>query len=224
VANAGGANVAGFVNALNATVIKFKDGTDATKLLAFDLSGITTATTRTLTVPNKSGTIATFADVGLTPIATITPTAAAFVDFLSTFSGSYDNYLIIGQGLAPSATDTLVLRLATGGAADANSVYFNINVNGPPVTTPATSSGNLTNSIPSTGGLGFSLLISNVNDATRFKRMHLDASYQIGTPSYQSSATEIAYTAANTVSGLRLYWSSGANFQAVGKVRVYGFN
>jgi hypothetical protein len=35
-----------------------KDDADATKLLSFQLSGITTGTTRTLTVPNISGTIA----------------------------------------------------------------------------------------------------------------------------------------------------------------------
>jgi len=39
------------------------DGTDITKKLALELSGITTATTRTLTVPDKSGTIATTSDL-----------------------------------------------------------------------------------------------------------------------------------------------------------------
>jgi hypothetical protein len=39
------------------------DDSDATKKLNLQLSGITTATTRTLTVPDKSGTIATTADL-----------------------------------------------------------------------------------------------------------------------------------------------------------------
>jgi hypothetical protein len=38
--------------------VLFADNTDATKKLAFELSGLTTATTRTLTVPDASGTIA----------------------------------------------------------------------------------------------------------------------------------------------------------------------
>lgn len=38
---------------------RFKNTADATKLLALDLSGITTGTTRTLTIPNQNGTIAT---------------------------------------------------------------------------------------------------------------------------------------------------------------------
>lgn len=37
--------------------IQFTDGTDTTKVVAFTMSAITTGTTRTLTVPNESGTI-----------------------------------------------------------------------------------------------------------------------------------------------------------------------
>jgi len=40
------------------------DDADSTKNLAFQLSGITTGTTRTLTVPDKSGTLAMLDDVG----------------------------------------------------------------------------------------------------------------------------------------------------------------
>jgi hypothetical protein len=42
----------------------FQDDVDNTKKMAFQLSGITTATTRTLTVPNVSGTIVTTGDTG----------------------------------------------------------------------------------------------------------------------------------------------------------------
>lgn len=42
----------------------FVDNADATKVLQFELSGLSTATTRTLTVPNASGTIALIADLG----------------------------------------------------------------------------------------------------------------------------------------------------------------
>jgi len=44
--------VAAFTNLLKATVIRFKDGSDATKLFAFDLASLTTATTRTAKVPD----------------------------------------------------------------------------------------------------------------------------------------------------------------------------
>lgn len=40
------------------TAFRLRDGTDQTKLLAFDLSGISAGTTRSLAAPNASGTIA----------------------------------------------------------------------------------------------------------------------------------------------------------------------
>ena len=50
--------------AFKASIFRLRDTADQTKLLAFDLSGITTGTTRTLTVQDASGTIALSADVG----------------------------------------------------------------------------------------------------------------------------------------------------------------
>lgn len=45
------------------SAFRLRDGTDQTKLLALDLSGITTATTRTLTVQDKNGTVALTSDI-----------------------------------------------------------------------------------------------------------------------------------------------------------------
>lgn len=42
---------------LLASTFSLKDGTDATKVVKFDVSGVTTATTRTLTVPDATDTI-----------------------------------------------------------------------------------------------------------------------------------------------------------------------
>jgi hypothetical protein len=53
---------ASWTDALNATVMRFADGSDATKKMALDLSGFTTATTRTVTVPNRDGTMAMLGD------------------------------------------------------------------------------------------------------------------------------------------------------------------
>jgi len=44
-------------DAVNASVVRFADGTDATKKLALVLSGITTATTRSITVPDADFTL-----------------------------------------------------------------------------------------------------------------------------------------------------------------------
>lgn len=44
-------------------VFRIQDNSDATKELAFECSGITTATTRTVTIPDKSGTLAMTSDI-----------------------------------------------------------------------------------------------------------------------------------------------------------------
>jgi hypothetical protein len=53
-----GTNVS-WTDSLKATILRWVDGSDITKKLAFNLAGITTATTRTLTVPDHNGTILT---------------------------------------------------------------------------------------------------------------------------------------------------------------------
>lgn len=77
-------------NLLKATVIRFKDGADASKLLAFSLSGITTATTRTVTIPDKSGTMAMTSD-----LVFVFSTGFLSADQTITFAGT----LTIAHGL-----------------------------------------------------------------------------------------------------------------------------
>jgi len=51
--------IAGAVNEFSDNVFRVKDNSDATKKLAFECSGISGSTTRTMTVPNTDGTIST---------------------------------------------------------------------------------------------------------------------------------------------------------------------
>lgn len=81
----------------------FEDNSDTSKKMVFELSGITTATTRTLTVPNASGTIALAADVSQTLGFTATGVAGIYPN------GDTDT------GLASNAANTLMLM--TGGTA-----------------------------------------------------------------------------------------------------------
>lgn len=111
------------VKAANLTV---QDGTDTTKRLAFALSGITTGTTRTLTIPNASGTIAltsnTLGDFASTTSAQLagvisdeTGSGALVFGTLPTLTGAVVN--TIGGG---TANDTLKIVDTTVAASNPN--------------------------------------------------------------------------------------------------------
>jgi len=215
--------------------------TDASKWLLFTTTAVASpAGYKNLTVSHVAGSAASpfvdgeslvlkftrngdKGDVGAaglsTPLAVLTPTAVANVDALSVFSATYDNYLVLGTGLKPSAADTLFMRLAVGGVTDTapnyNSgsspvAFMNISVSG----------------VLNTGkGVNFWANIMNVNDAATIKSVVGRANCQTdATPTYSSGPFASNYTAASVVTGLRLFWQSGANFAAQGKVRIYGYN
>lgn len=163
---------------------------------------------------------------GMTLLATLTPTAAANLDFLTTFTAAFDNYLIIGEGLtnnAGAATDSLGMRLANAGTADAGSKY---SIAANLATTVLASSWIFTAGVLGNGkGCSFHARIVNTNDATNLKFAFFDAGSQVAaTPQYQFTTYGGAYDSANAVSGFRLYWNSASNFGATGKIRVYGYN
>ena len=166
----------------------------------------------------------TWGSNGLKLVATLTPTAAANLDFLSTFSSTYDNYLIIGDGITVASDDFIRMRLANAGAADSGSNYYStVQAAGTAFSTSATNQ-QITSTITSAGtGAGFEIRLLNVNDASKMKVMHvLGASQSAATPAFINYYSDGVYNPANTVSGFRLYLNGGSNFGATGKVYVYG--
>jgi hypothetical protein len=95
------------------------DNSDSTKNLAFQLSGLTTGTTRTLTAPDASGTIALTSDFAAPPaIGSTTPNSAAFTS-LSANNGTltasapvldlaqtWNNAAVLFTGAQIAITDT----------------------------------------------------------------------------------------------------------------------
>lgn len=172
------------------------------------------------------GSVASWGGVpasALTLLATLTPTAAANVDFLSAFSSTYDNYLIIGQGILPASDDSLRIRFAVAGAADSAANYYS-NV----IATAATSAltyGSIQNSVYASGkGVNFEILVENANATTSSKTaLNRAVAQTASSPSYLAQQYGTTYPAASVVSGFQLLWVSGSNFQATGTVRVYGY-
>lgn len=224
--------------------------TDATKWLEFSVSSLASpAGYKNLTVVPVAGSAASpFADgdslvlkftangdkgdtgsigpnAGLTLLATLTPTVAANVDFLTAFSSTYDAYEIVCEGILPdSGTAQLYLRVATGGSADSGSNYYTRSIDDTSAGSAATNYHPVTNSVLSTGkGCCASVRVTNANDATNMKMIESRSVSQTNATDFFSMGRTSAYTPANTVSGFRLLWS-GANFAATGKIRVYGYS
>lgn len=156
---------------------------------------------------------------GLVLLATLTPTAAANVDFLNTFNSNYDSYIIIGEGLLPSSSDLLRVRLATGGVVDSSNSYYDAS--------SAVSSAEVIGGSTLPTGIGgcFFLKVINVNSATSLKMIEAAFSTQnAATPTYANGTVGYSYVAANTVSGVRFFWNSGSTFSATGKIRIYGYS
>jgi hypothetical protein len=162
--------------------------------------------------------------IGMKLLATVTPTVAANIDFLTTFTSDYDNYLIVLEGILPATSNkALNLRMAVAGVADAGPNYSGtatINTQ----TTTADNTAVLSAATLNTGkGLCGSVLLTNCNDAVNAKGIEISTCAQtIATPGWTSHIHHRMYFAANAVTGFRLY-PQGDNFAATGQVRVYGF-
>lgn len=209
-------------NALKASVIRFADGTDATKLAAFDLSGITTATTRTYTLPNTSGTLALLSDTATAMqvlASTTISTPVLQLDFLNIFTAAFDVYVIRIEGLVSSAANILNLALAKAGAVDSSAAYSAFVADGA-LQGSGQSVFNTGVSIPAAGATSAfvgSFEITNTNSATTGKLVTMIASATLN--SYMRTAS---YLGTNTVTGFRLYLQGGTATLNGGTVRVYG--
>lgn len=153
---------------------------------------------------------------GLTrPIAVLTPTAAANVDALNVFSSSYDNYLILFNGILPASNDRLAIRMAVSGVVDSTAGHHS---DGTYI---------LVGSSIYSSGIGFSgsILITNANSAATVKAASIQGYGQRdAVPTYDTTAVSGAYLASNAISGVRLIWIGGANFAPVGKFLIFAYN
>ena len=187
-------------------------------------NGTTASWTETKTVNGASivgsGNIGT----GLVPLAVLTPTAAANVDFLSTFSSSYDSYLIVGTNLNSNSgtSDALLLRLANSGTVDTASNYASSATPATAFTTTATNIPITSNVLAAGKGADFMLVVRNVNSSSGLKSVSVNSEYQTNaTPGWRFEVYAGVYVS-GTVSGIRFYWSAGSNFIAQGSIKIFG--
>lgn len=95
----------------------FVDGTDNSKKLALQLSGITTSNTRTLTIPDKDGTVAVTSDLTLGRVTGATVGSAT----------ATDQAISITNNTASTSTTTGALKV-TGGVGIGGNLYIGGNL------------------------------------------------------------------------------------------------
>jgi hypothetical protein len=100
--------------------VSFVDGADTSKKLAFQLSGITTSTTKTLTIPNNDGTIALTSDIGngaltISAVATAATSNTVTLELSGAYSANTSTARTLDLKVGPALT-ALATLMTTAGA------------------------------------------------------------------------------------------------------------
>ncbi|NHZ93551.1 hypothetical protein F2P45_31795 [Massilia sp. CCM 8733] len=196
-----------------------KGSADITKQLKFEIDGFTAATTRTVTIPNKNGTMAMLEDSGLGFLGEVVlVTATANIDFLSIFNGGiYDRFLITIQNANSTTSGSeFLIRYAIAGVVDSTASY-NASAYGSVLGSTTTA---LALGTPSAGNPMQSEFTLYNNDIGNSKRSHVcSPSGNFGEilRGFHYKATPVA------LSGFRIYVANGTDLIAGTTVRVYGF-
>lgn len=193
-----------------------QDDGDATKQLAFQCSGITTGNTRTLTVPNFSGTIATLAGTETLSAKTLTtPTIAATLGALSVGGSVTSNDATTPSFILPSGatnTGTVVINGKTSGSLTIktnDSTAQAITITG-----GAQTSGATTLTIPDQAGVSSSFVFTTLAQTLTNKVVNNH------TFAVNASGASAAQTPAATV---RTYIAGSAISVPVGKMQIGTF-
>jgi hypothetical protein len=170
----------------------------------------------------------------LTLLSTVTASASATVDIESTFSSTYDSYMLVGTGIT-AANDgvNLFAQMKLGGAYDtgANYVFHTQHSTSAATTYQATNSAGAT-SIRIFGGDGisnnasasgnFTMYISNPSSTALRKQIYFTGSCVSYSLVHIHACGSGHNTATTALTGIRLFLGSG-NITS-GKFRLYGIS
>jgi len=164
-----------------------------------------------------SGNVTT-ATGALVYLSLVDASGASTVDVETGFGATYENYLIIAEGIVLSGADAVVARWKLSGAYVTTSTYISSDTAaGTPATSTQTSlptfSGNIT-----TGG-SFKYFISNVNSGI-VKTGRCEAQGVNATPGLVSGDQAHYNSGTGALTGIRFYCTGGATI--TGKFRLYG--
>lgn len=161
----------------------------------------------------------------MTLIATVTPTATTYVNFLTTFTASYNTYLIVGENLRPALASYIAIQFASGGTAITTSTYgaligASVNAGGAGSAFSDDRGHVVRITTSATGSANFYCWVTGIN-TTNLKSGISYSSVIDGTPNFNGYASAFGVTS-GTIGGFRLFWNDAGNWVAQGKVYVYG--
>jgi hypothetical protein len=171
---------------------------------------------------------------GLVLISTTAPTAATTVGF-NTFSGTYDNYLIVFNNFnIASGTNELRMQVLIGGSVYTSDYASAVDGVGAFDYSQGRIQPNLAHfriapgvaASPDNRGCYGHVWVRNVNSTNSFKSINGFSNYyysgNFGTNWYGSGLSGVANTS-SVLSGFQFFWSDGSNFAARGSLKLYGY-
>lgn len=208
---------------LGAKGILFGNGTSAV--------GVTGAgTAGQVLTSNGAGVDPTFQTLSagggsVTLIASVTPTAAANIDIFGVVTSAYDSVIVIGENIAPQSSPSEInMRIATGASTvDSGATAYKIGTYTASSTTGA-SSITVTNTVHDAGNSGSSTFRIDIDGVGASIRRRIQcSSFDFNSSSAFVTKSSInGHDGAAALTGLRFFLGAGGNFNAAGKILVYG--
>lgn len=147
---------------------------------------------------------------------TNTSPVAAY-DYSTLFTDTYNKYIVEVEGMQPTASDSLCLRVAAGGVVDATAIYYNFAGNGD--SQPGANTRLVLPWVASAGGINTGVTatyeIRNARSTSKNKAIGVR-----GNTNTVSCVLEGSYGSTNPITGVRLFF--GTSNIASGAIRIYG--
>jgi hypothetical protein len=150
----------------------------------------------------------------------------AAINFLSSFSATYDSYLVLCEGVQVNIADRPLIRMANSGSIDSGSNYYfagwgGRNTGGIIYAQAVTYSATADHNIDASTAFSLNLQFSGVN-GTGAKQLFANLSGLAIAYAYFANINT-HYINNNAISGFQLYLNGGNNFTA-GTIKIYGYS
>ena len=168
----------------------------------------------------------------MTLLSTVTASNSATVDVETTFSSTYDQYMLVGTDIntQPTGNETLLCRLKIGGSyLTTSTYYYHTDISSSGSTAYTGIVGNPVGTIAMTGSMGatagdsssFVMFIHGPSNTTFSKVVEWIGRYRTAADNYAKTYGQGGNSGTDALTGVRFY-VQGGNVITSGKFRLYG--